>query len=71
MVVAWGDSQGLKTVSRAPAALKQVQGDKKRAVIPSPTRNRKIEVNKLKSCCRKRDFRTLAALKQFQKVGWE
>ena len=41
MVVAWGDSQGLKTVSRAPAAMKQVQGDKKRVVIPGSTRNRK------------------------------
>ena len=50
MVVAWGDSQGLKTVSRAPAALKQVLGDKKRAVIPGSTRNRKIEVDEHCHC---------------------
>ena len=50
MVVAWGDSQGLKTVSRAPAALKQVQGDKKRAVIPGSTRNRRIEVDEHCHC---------------------
>ena len=46
MVVAWGDSQGLKTVSRAPAAMKQVQGDKNHAVILGSTRNRKDEVDK-------------------------
>ena len=50
MVVAWGDSQGLKTVSRAPAALKQVQGDKKRAVILGSTRNRRIEVDEHCHC---------------------
>ena len=50
MVVAWGDSQGLKTVSRAPAAMKQVQGDKKRVVIPGSTRNRKIEVDEHCHC---------------------
>ena len=29
-----------------PAALKQVQGDKKRSVIPNSFRNRKVEVDK-------------------------
>ena len=40
----------MKTVSRAPAALKQVQGDKKRAVIPGSTRNRRIEVDEHCHC---------------------
>ena len=50
MVVAWGDSQGLKTVSRAPATLKQVQGDKNHSVIPGSTRNRRIEVDEHCHC---------------------
>ena len=56
MVVAWGDSQGLKTVSRAPATLKQVQGDKNHSVIPGSTRNRKDKLINI----------ALAALKQIQ-----
>ena len=40
----------MKTVSRAPAALKQVQGDKKRAVILGSTRNRRIEVDEHCHC---------------------
>ena len=50
MVVAWGDSQGLKPISRVPAALKQVQGDKKHVVIPGSTRNRRIEVDEHCHC---------------------
>ena len=42
------------------------QGDKKCAVIPNLFRNRKIEVDKLKSCRRKTDFQVLATLKQVQ-----
>jgi len=54
-------------VFQADKTLKQVQGDKKgRAVIPNLIRNRKVEVDKLKSCCRKRDFSVLATLKQVQ-----
>ena len=52
---------------QADKTLKQVQGDKKgRAVIPNLIRNRKVEVDKLKFCRRKRDFHVLAALKQVQ-----
>ena len=37
-----------------------------RIVIPNSFRNRKVEVDKLKSSRRKRDFRVLATLKQVQ-----
>ena len=54
-------------VFQADKTLKQVQGDESaRAVIPNLIRNRKVEVDKLKSCCRKRDFSVLATLKQVQ-----
>ena len=40
----------MKPISRVPAALKQVQGDKKHVVIPGSTRNRRIEVDEHCHC---------------------